>query len=296
MFNLYESIVSHDFIDQLDSKTHYTILTDDRVWIDTDMVRRHSFSDILMTKDIPEIRGNLICIARYLTSKDILLLNEIIQHPCTWISLNPWLTSIISKKMPEENDIIVSLHQWYKVIEPISNGDMIKALWTKSYLRIYDKPLPSKTSKLARDNGIAYLSGSQRQSYFTVLSTLSCIDEVAGAIHNTSKWSENIFELYVWSEISTRLNSEIIESIRKTQHIIIIIDHKATEELRLFCDTLVKEHCGHQITIQYIFPQFHLVSSILSDYIFEEARFDQLSIEDYFADSIEQYNRRANSE
>ncbi len=94
MFNLYESIISHDFINQLASTKKYTIFTDDTVWIDTEVVKRYSFSDILVDKKNPKIVGDLICIARYLTSKDILLLNKIIQHSCTWISLNPGLMSI----------------------------------------------------------------------------------------------------------------------------------------------------------------------------------------------------------
>jgi hypothetical protein len=71
----------------------------------------------------------------------------------------------------------------------------------------------------------------------------------------------------------------------------VVIDHKATEELWLFCDTLIKQHAGKGIHIQYIFPQFHLVSSILEEYVYEEAQFDQPAFESYIINSIEHYNQ-----
>ena len=72
------------------------------------------------------------------------------------------------------------------------------------------------------------------------------------------------------------------------------MDHKATEEIWIYCDALIKQYCGQDITIQYIFPQFHLVSSILPEYIYEEARFDQPAIEAYIAETIDNYNIKNN--
>lgn len=66
-----------------------------------------------------------------------------------------------------------------------------------------------------------------------------------------------------------------------------IIDHKATEEIWMYYDTLIKSQTqGEDITIQYIFPQFHLVASILPEYIYEEAKFDQPAFMDYLASHL----------
>lgn len=234
--------------------------------------------------------GRIICIAQTLHHTEIKIIDDILDTSCVWISCNPWIMSIIEKNHPEDNDILPMLERWYTVKEPINTIDFIWSITEKSYLRIFNIPIPKKLSTLQRDNGMAYLSWSQTQTHFTVLSTVSVSDNVVWALHHCSKWSENIFELYIWSEISTQLSKDIIQSVQRSQRIIIIIDHKATEELWLFCDTLIKQHCGNNVIIQYIFPQLHLVSSILIDYIFEEAHFDQPALEAYIMESIDNYN------
>ena len=289
MINLYDFVVSHDFISYLSKDTTYTIFTDWEKWDDTNYIHRFSFEELLQMKAHHE-HWTIICIAQTLHQEDIKTIDTILQRSCVWISCNPWIMSIIEKNHPEYNDILPMLERWYTVKEPINKEDFINAITEKSYLRIFNIPIPQKLSTLQRDHGIAHLSWSQTQTHFTVLSTVSVSDNVVWSLHNCSKWSENIFELYIRSEISTQLSKEIIQSIQRSQCIIIIIDHKATEELWLFCDTLIKQHCGKNVIIQYIFPQFHLVSSILIDYIFEEAHFDQPALEAYIMESIENYN------
>lgn len=292
MINLYESIISHDFVANLPKKHTYTIFTDWKKGNDTDQVRRYNFSELLKDTKKIIVAWEVICIGQYITTKDMITFDNLIKISCTWINCNPGLMSIIKKSTPEENDIVMMMNHWYTIKEPISHEDMILSIGKKSYIRVFDKPIASKFSLLDRNQGIGYLSWSQVQSHFTVLSTVSSSDDVSWALTVCSKWSDNIFEFYIWANIGTTLSSEIIFSIKRTQHIIIIIDHKATEELWLFCDTLIKTHCGNQVTIQYIFPQFHLVSSILEEYIHEEAQFDQPAFESYISESIESYNNK----
>lgn len=293
MINLYEYIVSNDFVNDLSKDTSYTIITDGEKSKNTENIQWLSYHEVLEKEwKITLQWANILCIAINLTSKDILVLDNLFTISCTWINCNPWIISMIKKSHPEENDIVPLLERGYTVKEPINTQDILKSLHKKTYLRIFDIPLAQKLSTLHRDNGIAYIKGSQIQSHFTVLSTLSCSDSLSWALDTCSKWSDNIFELYLWSQISTELSKDIIHSIQRTQHIIIVIDHKATEELWLYCDTLIKQHCGNNITIQYIFPQFHLVSSILEDYLHEEAEFDQPAFEAYIMESIDHYNQK----
>ncbi len=289
MINLYDFVVSRDFISYLSKDTTYTIFTDWERWDDTSYIHRFSFEELLQMKAHHE-HWKIICIAQRLNHEDIRAIDNILQESCTWISCNPWIMSIIEKNHPEYNDILPMLERWYIIKEPINKEDLIWAINEQSYVRVFDIPIPNKLSTLQRDHGIAYLSWSKTQTHFTVLSTTSASDNVVWALHNCSKGSDNIFELYIWSQISIELSKEIVQSIKRTQRVIIIIDHKATEELWLFCDTLIKQHCGNNVIIQYIFPQFHLVSSILIDYILEEAHFDQPAIEAYIMESIESYN------
>lgn len=292
MINLYEYISSNDFTNKLPKDTTYTIFTDWEKGENSNNINWFSFIELFEKSVDITLWEHIICIANYITTEDIKEIDDVLKISCTWINCNPWLLSIIKKSNPEQNDILPMLERWYTVKEPISTDDLISSIDKKSYIRIFDIPLAEKLSELKWDNGIAYLSWSQIQTHFTVLSTVSISDSIVGALNNCSKWSDNIFELYIWSHISTNLSKEVINSIKRTQHIIIIIDHKATEELWLFCDTLIKQHAGNNVNIQYIFPQFHLVSSILEEYINEEAQFDQPAFEWYIMESIEHYNQK----
>ena len=295
MFNSYDSIISHDFIQHLPQDKNYIICTDGILGKNLNNIKRYSFDYIISNPNEVDMNWwNLICIAEFITAEDIIQLDQLLDIPCTWINLNPGVMSMISKKQSEKNDIILMLKSWYTIKEPISLENLISSILPKIYIRAIDTPVAEILSKLKQNSGITYLSGSLEKSHITVLSTVSCSDNVAGAIKTASKGSDNIFEFYIRSEITTNLSNDLIESIKKTEHVIIIMDHKATEEIWIYCDALIKQYCGQDITIQYIFPQFHLISSILPEYIYEEARFDQPAIEAYIAETIDNYNTQNN--
>lgn len=112
----------------------------------------------------------------------------------------------------------------------------------------------------------------------TVLSGVSCIDKVASALHTVSNGSLDMFDLYARSSIQKTLDKPLQDSIKKSKRVLVVLDHKATEEIRVFIDSLLREQCGDGLHIHYLFPQYHITQSILPEYIYEEANFNEQAI------------------
>lgn len=216
-------------------------------------------------------------------------IGEQIHH---WISLHPGLMSLRNKNNPEENDITTMLGQGYQVREPYHGKQIIESIISKkpSYHRIHDTYIPETINKKAKGSSIVSIAGNNSGN-LTVLSGISCVDTVASALHAVSKGSLDMFDLYARSHINTTVDPELQASITKSKRLLVVIDHKATEELRVFINTLLRDHCGSDVQIHYLLPQYHLVQSILSDYINEEAAFDEQAIIDFVQSILDTINK-----
>ena len=180
------------------------------------------------------------------------------------------------------------LGERYQVVEPISIDHLFSSLQQETYIRIHDRILPETLQKQLWDIGFTKIIDTDKHSDYVLISSPAIIDDVVGSVHQLSEHTDFSCNLYIQSEFSIRLSHELIDDIRRTQHVIIIIDHKATEQLWMYYDTLIKEQTRlKEITIQYIFPQFHLVSSILPEYLYEEAQFDQPAFTNYLLSQIQ---------
>jgi hypothetical protein len=90
MINLYEYIISNDFISNLPQDTSYTIITDGEKGDSTNNIQWLSYHEILEQQGKITLTGETtLCIAINLTSKDIITLDNLFKIPCTWISCNP---------------------------------------------------------------------------------------------------------------------------------------------------------------------------------------------------------------
>ena len=191
---------------------------------------------------------------------------------------------MISKNNPEVNDIVNMLGQRYTVVEPVDIKHLHSSLQPNTYIRIHDIFLPETLSSYSWKDGFTKSINSERHSDYVILTTPAHIDSVSATLHTLSQNPDFLIDLYIQHTFSTVLSQDLIEDIQRTQHIIIIVDHKATEELWMYYDTLIKQQTGlKEVTIQYIFPQYHLISSILPEYLYEESQFDQPNFLQYLS-------------
>jgi hypothetical protein len=299
MDNIYEYIISHEFMNDFKKNQQYTILTDGELWANNEHITWYSFADFLQSnanhkqKDQEKNKAPLIiCIAEKLTSHDILLLKKDLPPLHHWLSLHTGVSSLGEKNMPEENDITRLLSHEYIIKEPYSHKNLqhiIHHMPTSSYSRIENLPLPRAlaTTWHTSDDTI-FISGKKTSSDLTILTSASCIDKVASAVHLYTQWSSDIFDLYITTTRKNSLDKDIKESIERTQRILFVIDHKATEEICMFLNQLILQTSGEQIRIHYLFPQYHLVQSILSDYREEESLFDRDSIANFIESILQE--------
>ena len=282
MINLFEYVSSFDFIDDMPTSS-VTIISDKAPTKDLQTpFQYYHISDILQRKNFTA-QDPILIICHTIGIQDILTLQKIIHGPTTRINLNPWLMSMLAKNNPEVDDIVIALAHRYTVIEPISRDHFLHSLQANAYLRIYDTFLPETLQKIQWNEWYGKIVNSEAKSDYIVLTSPAHIDEVASSLYHLAQSDEqDQYDLYVQHTFSNSLSAELIADIQRTQHIIIIIDHKATEQLWMFYDILLKEQTHtKEITIQYIFPQYHLVSSILPEYLYEEAQFDQRAFLEY---------------
>lgn len=284
MINLFYYITSLDFVADLPS-SNITIISDEP--IDKEIrapFKSYYLGDILKQGSFSS-QDPIIVLCHTIGIQDILTLQKILIGPITRVNLNPWVMSMLTKNNPEVDDIVHALAHHYTVIEPVSKDHFLQSLQPNTYLRVHDTVLPATLGTLSWNTWYTKLINSDQQWEYVVITTPAHIDEVASSLHhlNTAE-KEYHYDLYVQHTFSNTLSSELIADLKRTEHSIIILDHKATEQIWMFYDLLLREQTGKkEITIQYIFPQYHLVSSILPEYIYEEAQFDQPSFLAYIS-------------
>lgn len=287
MINLYEYVSSYDIITHI--TTPCTIISDHIPnIIFPDHIHFFPLSHIF-ENDLSSRTEPCVLITHQLTNEDYSVLKKHLPSGFSWINLHPWVRSMINKNNPEINDIVQLLGQHYTVIEPIDINHLLINLQPHTYMRIHDTFLPETLSSYHREDWFTKSMDSDSHSDYVILTTPAHSDSVASAVHTLSQDPNFLSDLYIQHTFSTTLSAELIKDIQRTQHVIVIIDHKATEEIWMYYDTLLKEQTGlKDINIQYIFPQFHLVSSILPEYIYEESQFDQQSFLAYLSSRIQE--------
>ena len=286
MINLYEYVSSYDFVEHI---TTSCIIISDNTPNTTfpDYITFLHISEIF-SKDISQSTLPCFIISEYIGSEDYTALQKHLPSWVTWINLNPWVMSMIRKNNAEVNDIVQLLGQHYTVIEPINVNHLLSGLLPYHYIRIHDIVLPEKLSSYLREDGFSKSIDSNGHSDYVILTTTAHSDTVFSSVHALSQDPDFLADLYIQHTLSTHLSKTLIQDIRRTQHVIIIIDHKATEEIWMYYDTLIKNQTWiKDITLQYIFPQFHMVSSILPEYIYEESQFDHQAFLTYLSSRLQ---------
>lgn len=282
MINLFEYVSSFDFIDDIPASSLIIISDKEPTKKLQTPFQYYHISDILKGEKFIT-QDPILVICHNIGIQDIITLQKLINGPITRINLNPGLMSMLTKNNPEVDDIVVALAHHYTVVEPISRDHFLHSLQSNVYMRIYDTFLPETLQQVQWNEWYGKIVDSEWKSDYIVLTSPAHIDEVASSLYHLAQSDEqDQYDLYVQHTFSNKLSVELIADIQRTQHIIIIIDHKATEQLWMFYDILIKEQTQTKdITIQYIFPQYHLVSSILPEYLYEEAQFDQIAFLEY---------------
>jgi len=196
--------------------------------------------------------------------------------------LNPsWLTSIASKIDIENNDLDLLMANWRSVYEPYNQSSLQLFLkkWKKTLIKIYDKeysndilPIDDKTTLYAANKIGA--AGDDA----TLITSAAYLGETSSILNNLSSIDQKSCDLFIILKYNFKITKELIESIERTEKVILIIDQLSKSE---YIRDLIEEFWRRWIrssTLKIMTPKYDKIKSILPDFMSGEASFDSIEL------------------
>ena len=205
----------------------------------------------------------------------------------TIINIHAWLWSYGKKISPEINDLdeyICKLN--FHSFEPIDLENMrnIFKQNNRQYIRLLHKEMPDaifdvdelgiidasmlenldsislKTYGFAWNDGVILATGSL---FATAIQTWEIIQN-----HNKQ------VSIFVLQRLNADWSEEIIDNIKNSKKLFILIDHDNSEELRKWAETGLKKYWLTDIELNIICPKYEKLTTIMNEYQEEQSDFD----------------------
>jgi len=205
----------------------------------------------------------------------------------TIINIHSWLWSYGKKISPEINDLdeyICKLN--FHSFEPIDLENMrnIFKQNNRQYIRLLHKEMPDaifdvdelgiidasmlenldsislKTYGFAWNDGVILATGSL---FATALQTWEIIQN-----HNKQ------VSIFVLQRLNADWSEEIIDNIKNSKKLFILIDHENSEELRKWVESGFKKYWLTDIELNIICPKYEKLTTIMNEYQEEQSDFD----------------------
>lgn len=204
----------------------------------------------------------------------------------TIINIHAWLWSYGKKISPETNDLDYICKLNFNIFEPIDLENMrnIFKQNQKQYIRLLHKEMPDaifdvdelgiidasmlenldsislKTYWFAGNDGVILATGSL---FATAIQTWEIIQN-----HNKQ------VSIFVLQKLNADWSEEMIENIKNSKKLFILVDHENTDELRKWIDSRIKNLNLSDIQINIISPKYENLTTILNEYQEEQSDFD----------------------
>ena len=205
----------------------------------------------------------------------------------TIINIHAWLWSYGKKISPETNDLddyICNLN--FHSFEPIDLENMrnIFKQNQRQYIRLLHKEMPDaifdvdelwiidasmlenldsislKTYGFAGNNGVILATGSL---FATAIQTWEIIQ-------NRNKQ----ISIFVLQKLNSDWTEEMIENIKNSKKLFILVDHDNSEELRKRIENWMKNYWLSDVELSIICPKYEKLTTILNEYQEEQSDFD----------------------
>ena len=205
----------------------------------------------------------------------------------TIINIHAWLWSYGKKISPETNDLddyICNLN--FHSFEPIDLENMrnIFKQNQRQYIRLLHKEMPDaifdvdelwiidasmlknldsislKTYGFAGNDGVILATGSL---FATAIQTWEIIQ-------NRNKQ----VSIFVLQKLNSDWTEEMIENIKNSKKLFILVDHDNSEELRKRVENWMKNYWLNDVELSIICPKYEKLTTILNEYQEEQSDFD----------------------
>ena len=204
----------------------------------------------------------------------------------TIINIHAWLWSYGKKISPETNDLDYVRKLNFHSFEPIDLENMrnIFKQNQRQYIRLLHKEMPDaifdvdelgiidasmlenldsislKTYGFAGNDGVILATGSL---FATTIQTWEIIQN-----HNKQ------VSIFVLQKLNSNWTEEMIENIKNSKKLFILIDHSDSEELRKRVENGMKNYELNDIQLNIICPKYENLTTILNEYQEEQSDFD----------------------
>lgn len=205
----------------------------------------------------------------------------------TIINIHAWLWSYGKKILPEINDLDEYISKLnFHSFEPIDLENMrnIFKQNNRQYIRLLHKEMPDaifdvdelgiidasmlenldsislKTYGFAWNDGVILATGSL---FATAIQTWEIIQN-----HNKQ------VSIFVLQRLNADWSEEIIENIKNSNRLFILIDHDDSEELRKRAESGLKKYWLTDIELNIICPKYEKLTTIMNEYQEEQSDFD----------------------
>ena len=204
----------------------------------------------------------------------------------TIINIHAWLWSYGKKISPETNDLNSICKLDFNIFEPIDLENMrnIFKQNQRQYIRLLHKEMPDaifdvdelgiidasmlenldsislKTYGFAWNDGVILATGSL---FATAIQTWEIIQN-----HNKQ------VSIFVLQRLNADWNEEIIENIKSSKKLFILVDHENSKELKKWVENGLKNYQLTGIELNIICPKYEKLTTIMNEYQEEQSDFD----------------------
>jgi len=204
----------------------------------------------------------------------------------TIINIHAWLWSYEKKISIETNDLDYICKLDFDSFEPIDLENMrnIFKQNNRQYIRLLHKEMPDaifdvdelgiidasmlenldsislKTYWFAWNDGVILATGSL---FATAIQTWEIIQE-----HNKQ------VSIFVLQKLNALRSKEMLENIKNSKKLFILMDHKNTDKLKIWIEKRIKSLNLSDIELNLICPKYEKLTTVLNEYQEEQSDFD----------------------
>lgn len=216
------------------------------------------------------------------------LINE--KSNVTIINVHAGLWSYGKKISPEINDLEILPH-WSNSFEPIDLENLrniLKQGW-KQYIRLLHKEMPSAifdveelgiidAELLENLNSISLKTYGFAWNDWTILASGSLFATAIQTWEILQQKNKQL-SIYILQLLNCQWNDEIIESIKNSKKLFVLIDHKDSDYIKSLIDNRLQSLNLTDITVNIISPKYEKLTTVLNEYQEEQSNFnpDELS-------------------
>jgi len=207
-----------------------------------------------------------------------------IKKDITIINLSTWIWSIWKKIWLEFNDLDYIPNN-FNIFEPIDLENLraiLKKGWL-NYIRLPYRELPDAifdvdelwiidSSMLENLDSISlktYGFAGNDATIFASWSLFSLALQTWEILKET--WKD--ISMFIFQKLNTEWNNEMIESIKKSQNLYIIIDHNNTTQLKSWIESRLKQYNLNNIELYFLTPEYENLTTIFDAYQDEQSDF-----------------------